>query len=90
MDEMEEQYMHLHTGSIPFRLKKVCIELEYWLNRRSYLNKKHHNVRQLLVLQNKLQLKHNPNLLKADLINKIKLAYEVRQEYTLVAESLSL
>ena len=66
------------------------MELEYWLNRRSYLTNEYHNARQLLVLQNKLQLKYNTSLLKADIVNKIKLAYKASQKFKLMAEILSL
>ena len=39
MDDSEEQCQNLHTGSIPSSpaYKKVCMELEYWLNRRLYI-----------------------------------------------------
>ena len=84
-NDTEKQCRHLHKGSITWSLvyKKVWMELEYWVNRRSYLNKEYHNVGQLLVLQNKLQLNHNPNLLKVDLINKIKLVHKARQNANL-------
>ena len=47
MDETKYQCRHLHTGLITWSLayKKVCIELEYWLNRTSYLKNKHHSIR---------------------------------------------
>ena len=64
MDEAEKQCRKLHAGSIPWSpvYKKSCLLLEYWLMRRSYFNHEHRNTRQLIILQNKLQLAYDPSL----------------------------
>ena len=47
MYEAEERCRKLHTGSIQWSptYQKSCTTLEYWLQRRSYFNKKFNNVR---------------------------------------------
>ena len=92
MDEAENQCRKIHTGSIPWSpaYKRACLELEYWLKRRSHFKKKHHNVRQLLVLQNKLQIQYNPDLSLAEIEAHIKVAHKSRKKCKDLAESLSL
>ena len=58
MDEAEAQCRKLHTGTIPWSpaYKYSCLLLEYWLKRRGYSKQVNTNVRELIVLQNKLNL----------------------------------
>jgi len=92
MDEAEDNCRILHTGTIPWSpaYKHACSTLEYWLKRRSYVNKDYRNVRYLIVLQNKLNLIYNATLSKQDIESEISKAYKVRKQCKLYAESLSL
>ena len=92
MDEAEKQCRTIHTGSIPWSpaYKHACLNLEYWLKRRSHFKKKHRNVRQLIVLQKKLKLAYNPALTLSDIEKQIKLAHNSRKKCKQMAESLSL
>ena len=91
MDKAEKQCRKLHTGRIPWSptYKKCCQTLEYWLNRRSHFRKVHRNVRQLIVLQNKLHIKYNPNLTLDEIEDKVKGAFKERKRVKDIAESLS-
>ena len=92
MDEAELKCRKLHTGAIPWSptYKKACLTLLYWLMRRTYFKGKHSNVRQLIVLQNKINLDFDPNLTLIQIETNIKLAYKERKRCMLYAESLSL
>ena len=91
MDAVEQKCRKLHTGRIPWSpsYKKFCQHLEYWLNRRSHYKKEHRNVRQLIVLQNKLNIVYNADLSLADIENKIISSHNERKKCKLLAESLS-
>ena len=92
MDEAESRCRKLHTGAVPWSpaYKASCLLLEYWLKRRTYANHEHTNVRELIVLQNKLKLKYIPNLTIQDINYQIQAAYKKRQACKQNAESLSL
>ena len=60
MDEAELKYRKLHAGAITWSSahKRVSQILEYWLMRLKYSRRKHINVRQLIILQNKLDIEY--------------------------------
>ena len=58
--------------------------------RKTYFNGLHHNVRQLIVLQHKLNLVYNPAITLVQIETKIKCAYQERKRCKELAESLSL
>ena len=91
MDKAEKQCRKLHTGRIPWSptYKKCCQTLEYWLNRRSHFTNVHRNVRQLIVLQNKLSITYDPSLSLNEIETKIKSSYAERKRVKAIAESLS-
>ena len=91
MDAAERQCRKLHTGRIPWypTYKECCQTLEYWLNRKSHYKKENRNVRQLIVLQNKLNILYNADLSLADIDNKIIILHKERKKCKLLAESLS-
>ena len=76
----EKQCRKLRTGAHSWSptYKKACLALEYWLNRKSHFLGKHRNVRQLIVLQNKLHLTYDSALSLQDIEKKIVLAYKHR------------
>ena len=92
MDEAERQCRKLRTGSIPWSpaYKKACLSLEYWYKRRSYMNRENTNVRELIVLQNKLEMQYTPNMSLLEVNLKITEAYKKRKQCKEKAESLSL
>jgi len=91
MDEAEAQCRKLRTGTIPWSpaYKSSCLLLEYWLKRRSYFKQDNTNVRELIVLQNKLKLQYNPNLNLAAINKEITKAHGKRKKCKEIAESLS-
>ena len=62
----EERRRKLCCGAVPWSstYKKVNLELDYWIMRQKYLLGVHHNVRQLIVLQNKLRINMMPHYQK--------------------------
>ena len=92
MDEAEKNCRKINAGAIPWSpaYRETCLLLEYWLKRRSYSNHEHYNVRQLIVLQNKLKIKYIPNLPPQTITDNIKSAYNKRKKCKDNAESLSL
>ena len=92
MQQAEKQCRKLHTNATPWSpaYKRACILLDYWLQRRIYHKGMHHNVRQLLVLQNKLKLKFNNNLSLDDINSNIVEAACERRKAKKGAEALSL
>ena len=92
MDAAERQCRRLHTGAIAWSptYKKACLELLYWLHRRTYILKCHQNVRQLIVMQHKLHIEYDPNLTLSDINNNIIHAHKKRKRCKKLAESLSL
>ena len=92
MYKAEQGCRKLRTGTIAWSptYKAACLTLEYWLHRRTYFKGNHSNVRQLLVLQNKLNLSYDPTLSLQEIETNIKVAYGKRQECKKYAESLSL
>ena len=92
MDEAEAQCRKIHAGAIPWSptYRDACLSLEYWLKRRSYNKQENTNVRELIVLQNKLKIQYNPNLTIQDINHQIQAAYNKRQTCKQNAESLSL
>ena len=92
MDEAEKNCRKIHAGAIPWSpaYRETCLLLEYWLKRRSYSQQEHYNVRQLIVLQNKLKIKYIPNLSPQTINNQIKTAYKERKTCKDNAETLSM
>ena len=92
MQEAEAKCRKLHTGSISWSpaYKESSLLLEYWLNRRTYLLRKHSNVRRLIVLQNKLKIAYEPQLTFDDITQKIRNAHKYRRQCKQFADSLSL
>ena len=70
--------------------KKINLLLEYWRMRRSYILGLHHNVRQLIVLQNKLSIPYDDSLTLAEINYYISDTYKRRRRIKEIAESLSL
>ena len=58
--------------------------------RRSYILGLHSNVRQLIVLQNKLSLTYDDSLTLAEITSKISDTYKSRRRIKQIADSLSL
>ena len=79
MDAAEDNCRVIHTGTIPWSpaYKHACRTLEYWLKRRSYINRQYHNSRYLSVLQNKLALKCDATLSKKYIEAKVSKAGKV-------------
>ena len=92
MDEAEKQCRKIHAGAIPWSpaYKDSCLLLEYWLKRRSYYKNEHSNVRELIVLQNKLKIKYIPNLSPQTINTHIQAAYKKRKACKDNAENLSI
>ena len=92
MNEAESKCRKLHTGAVPWSptYKKACDTLLYWLMRRTYFNGEHRNVRQLIVLQRKIDLQYDPTLSLNQIDHSIKEAYKERKRCMKLAESLSL
>ena len=92
MDEAERQCRKIHAGAIPWSpaYKEAGLLLEYWLKRRKYAMHEHTNVRELIVIQNKLKLTYNPDLTRDEIDNQIKAAYKKRSQCKQNAELLSL
>ena len=92
MEYAEKKCRKLHTGAHAWSptYKRACMLLEYWLQRRSYFLNRHTNVRKLIVLQNKLGLIYEPNLLLAEIEQKLTEAHKHRHICIKNDESLSL
>ena len=92
MAAAEKQCRKLRTGTIPWSpiYKNSCQQVLYWLMRKSYFLKKHRNVRKLIVLQNKLNIKFNNELTLVEIETKIRTAYKLMKKCKADAESLSL
>ena len=92
MDEVKEKCRKLHTGSIPCSpvYKKSYLLLEYWLPRCSHFYYKHRYERQLIVLQNRLQLTYEPSLNITKIGERTFLAHSNRKKYKRSVESLRL
>lgn len=92
MAEAEKQCCKLRTGTIPWSpaYRISCLQLEYWLKRRSYFKKENTNVRELLVIQKELKLPYNPNMTLPDINMEVKLAHAKRRKCKESAESMSL
>ena len=58
--------------------------------RKTYFNGLHHNVRQLIFLQHKLNLVYDPAITLVQIETKIKCAYQERKRCKELAECLSL
>ena len=96
MDEAKVKYRKLHTGSIPWSptYNKHCLLLEYWLMSHKYINYEYKNTRQLIVLQNKLQLTYDSSLNVTKIEEQIVLARasrnSSRKECKRITEIVSL
>ena len=79
-------------GTIPWSpsYKRINMEMEYWRMRKSHKLGLHRNVRQLLVLQNKLKIKYVSNMNLTMIEYKIRMVYAERKKVIKMAESLSL
>ena len=88
----EKKCRKLRTGAHAWSptYKRACLQLLYWLQRRSYHLKKHRNVRQLIVLQNKLGITYNPHLSLLEIERQIVSAHKHRHDCIKNDESLSL
>ena len=64
MDKAETSCRKLHMGTVSWSptYKLINLEIEYWRMRRSHFLGMHRNVRQLIVLQNRLIITYNSNL----------------------------
>ena len=92
MDKAELQCRQLHTGNVTWSptYKKVCLQLVYWLMRRTKLKGLHSNTRQLIVLQNKLDIPYDSTMNLDDIETKIIESHARRKKVKIMAESLSL
>ena len=92
MDKAEKKCRKLHTGEIPWSpaYKKICLILQYWHLRKAYINSRNTNVRQLIVLQNKLKITYDCTLTKEQILEEIKFSNKQRIKIKKMAESLSL
>ena len=88
----EKQCRKLHTGAHYWSpaYKKACLTLEYWYKRRSYFLNQHRNVRQLIVLQNKLDLTFEPHLSLTEIEQRLVAAHKQRHICIKNDESLSI
>ena len=92
MEAAELQCRKLCTGAIAWSptYKMVMLALKYWRMRKTYKLGLHRNIRQLIVLQNKLKIKYNKNLILSDIIKKIQSTARHRLKIKIMAVSLSL
>ena len=92
MEFAEKNCRKLRTGAHAWSptYKIACLKLIYWLQRRSYFLKTHRNVRQLIVLQNKLGITYEPNLLLPEIERRIVDAHKHRHDCIKNDESLSI
>ena len=92
MKEAEDNCRKLHINAVPWSpaYKRACLLLDYWLQRRIHFRGLHTNVRQLLVLQNKLNLNFDDSLNLESINTQIKSAAKERKLAKKGAESLSL
>ena len=100
LDTIQEHHMNtaemkcrkIHNGEVPWSptYKKVQLELDYWRMRYKHKLKIHYNVRQLIVLQNKLKLKYEMNLTLTQVKINITACYKKRNDIKMMAESLSM
>ena len=92
MEKAEKTCRKLHMGTTKWSptYKKVMLTLEYWKMRKSYFLGLHSNVRQLIVLQNKLELDYDKNLTLNQIVQNIKQTYKLRLKIKRMAISLNL
>ena len=74
IETVDQKCRKLCVGSVawPPTYKRVNLVLEYWRMRKAYHLGLHKNIRQLIVLQNKLQIKYNKKLSLPQTINNIR------------------
>ena len=74
MAKCEEKCRKLQCGAVPWSptYRKVNMELDYWRMRQKYILGIHHNVRQLIVLQNKLNIKYDASISQQNVKKKIR------------------
>lgn len=91
MDEAEEQCRKLKTGAVAWSpaFARATDLVEYWERRERYKKKKCKNVRYLINLQRKLNIKYDPSLSLSAISAKAKQARLHRRECKANAESLS-
>ena len=92
MTQAEKKCRKLHTGTIKWspEYQKSCLQLLYWLQRRSYLHRQLKNVRKLLVLQKKLKIQYDPGLSIVEIEKNIVDAAKQKKLCKVNAESNSL
>ena len=92
LNTTEEECRKLHTGTHVWypSYNKMGLVLEYWYMRKGYINNTYRNVRQFIVLQNKLKIKYDRNLTKEQVEIQLKVAHKQRKILKQMAESLSL
>ena len=70
--------------------KRVNLVLEYWRMRKAHCLGLHRNIRQLIVLQHKLDITYDSSLSLLQIVEKIKEASRQRIQIKRMAVSLSL
>ena len=92
MEKAERTCRKLYMGKTKWSPTyiKVMLTLEYLKMRKSYLLGLHSNIRQLIVLQNKLDLVYDKNLNLNQIIQNIKQTYKHRLKIKRMAISLNL
>lgn len=92
METDELSCRKIHMRSVPWSptYKNVSLEIEYCRMRRSYHLGLHINVRQLIILQRKLNYKYKNDLSLPEIENKIRSVYKKRKKIKNTAISISL
>ena len=87
MDYAESKCRKLCMGTIPWSpsYKRIDMEMKYWRMRKSYKLGLHRNVRQLLVLQNKLKIKYVSSMRLTMIEYRIRMVYVERKKIIKIA-----
>ena len=92
MTAAEKQCRKLRMGKTPWSptYKKMMLTFEFWCQREDYARGINKNVRDLIVLQNKLMITYDPNLTIPQIREKKLECYIQRRKCKNIAEQLSL
>ena len=92
MDLAEKKCRKFRMGAVKFSptYKAAVQTVELWKRRLAHRNGGEHNVRKILVLQNKLGLPYDPTLATEDIIHKLHEARVERRRCKTIDESLSM
>ena len=92
MEKAELKCRKLKMGKVPWSpaYRKIQLEFDYWRMRSRYKLGLHRNVRQLQVLQNKLNIVYDNSLTLKEINSKITDCYQRKKKIVLMSESLSL